>query len=71
MPSKNEEQFNRKREIYKGCAYENARPNLDGRGLKPFVWDHFDRVAERWGGKGSGLLISAADVIFGRPLMTF
>ena len=46
------------------------RPNIGGRGLKPNVWDHFGRVAERWkgGGEGSGLLISDADVIFDRPL---
>ena len=42
-------------------------PNIAGRGLKPKVWPFL----VEWltgGGEGSGLLISDADVIFGRPL---
>ena len=46
-------------------------PNIDGRNLKPEVWDHSGQVADRWGRggeEGTGLLILDADVIFGRPL---
>ena len=49
---------------------KSCRPNIDGWGLKPNVWDQFKLVADRYGGgAGSGLLISDADVIFGRPLI--
>ena len=44
------------------------RPIIGGRGLKPKVWDHFGRVADRRGER-SGLLMSDTDVIFGRPLI--
>ena len=37
-----------------GGVGKSWRPNIGGRGLKPIVWDYFGRVADRYGGGGTG-----------------